>query len=333
MKKRLLITSIVMMLVVAVALSTATYAWFTSSDTVSAEAVLLTASTMEGDAILISRSANNTGLSNTINLAVAGTDKLYPATPNAEDAFTNLGTGKFINLEVDGTNQAKTKAISGVNKSYYTDTFYVYNKGFSDVILAPVVSIYFNSANGASLDAARSVRIAIIEEKGSWVSGALTFANPVLKNIYEYDDDATTASAVSTYVKAPSTYAEGTFYTLSGTTYTVDDTVTELNYDEKKDDLYVLEASTSDVNVAKAGALTGYGAETEDQTPTAASVYTQRDDLEFDDAAYTTVLAPASGTYIANKYTVVIWLEGWDGQCTNAMSAGLFRVGLSIAKA
>ena len=31
MKKRLLITSIVMMLVVAVALSTATYAWFTSN--------------------------------------------------------------------------------------------------------------------------------------------------------------------------------------------------------------------------------------------------------------------------------------------------------------
>ena len=43
MKKRLLITSIVMMLVVAVALSTATYAWFTSNATVTSDAVTLTA--------------------------------------------------------------------------------------------------------------------------------------------------------------------------------------------------------------------------------------------------------------------------------------------------
>ena len=43
MKKRLLITSIVMMLVVAVALSTATYAWFTSNAGVTASSVQLTA--------------------------------------------------------------------------------------------------------------------------------------------------------------------------------------------------------------------------------------------------------------------------------------------------
>ena len=44
MKKRLLITSIVMMLVVAVALSTATYAWFTSNAKVDAAALTLKAS-------------------------------------------------------------------------------------------------------------------------------------------------------------------------------------------------------------------------------------------------------------------------------------------------
>ena len=47
MKKRLLITSIVMMLVVAVALSTATYAWFTSNASVTASQVTLTAATNE----------------------------------------------------------------------------------------------------------------------------------------------------------------------------------------------------------------------------------------------------------------------------------------------
>ena len=51
MKKRLLITSIVMMLVVAVALSTATYAWFTSATTVTANSINLTAGTSQSTAL------------------------------------------------------------------------------------------------------------------------------------------------------------------------------------------------------------------------------------------------------------------------------------------
>jgi len=51
MKKRLLITSIVMMLVVAVALSTATYAWFTSNTSVTANSVTMTAGTSASSAL------------------------------------------------------------------------------------------------------------------------------------------------------------------------------------------------------------------------------------------------------------------------------------------
>jgi len=58
MKKRLLITSIVMMLVVAVALSTATYAWFTSNDSVTANTVSLTAATSTESAIGIAWAAS-----------------------------------------------------------------------------------------------------------------------------------------------------------------------------------------------------------------------------------------------------------------------------------
>ena len=54
MKKRLLITSIVMMLVVAVALSTATYAWFTSNSSVKATAVTMYADTNSAASIGIS---------------------------------------------------------------------------------------------------------------------------------------------------------------------------------------------------------------------------------------------------------------------------------------
>ena len=59
MKKRLLITSIVMMLVVAVALSTATYAWFTSNDSVTANSITMTAATNEEDSLGISWTDGN----------------------------------------------------------------------------------------------------------------------------------------------------------------------------------------------------------------------------------------------------------------------------------
>ena len=60
MKKRLLITSIVMMLVVAVALSTATYAWFTSNAGVTATSITLTADSNSGLALGISWGTNGT---------------------------------------------------------------------------------------------------------------------------------------------------------------------------------------------------------------------------------------------------------------------------------
>ena len=53
MKKRLLITSIVMMLVVAVALSTATYAWFTSNASVTANSISMTAAVNNAEALEI----------------------------------------------------------------------------------------------------------------------------------------------------------------------------------------------------------------------------------------------------------------------------------------
>jgi len=59
MKKRLLITSIVMMLVVAVALSTATYAWFTSNVQVTANTITMTAGTSQSSALGIEWTASN----------------------------------------------------------------------------------------------------------------------------------------------------------------------------------------------------------------------------------------------------------------------------------
>ena len=79
MKKRLLITSIVMMLVVAVALSTATYAWFTSNTSVTASTVTMTANTSTAQALGIGwdgEAASNT-------LVFTGTLTVDPMVPTA----------------------------------------------------------------------------------------------------------------------------------------------------------------------------------------------------------------------------------------------------------
>ena len=85
MKKRLLITSIVMMLVVAVALSTATYAWFTSASSVSASSVTLTAATNDAAALGISWTTGNYGTS------ISGSFDGGTLAPMAPTAYT-VGT-------------------------------------------------------------------------------------------------------------------------------------------------------------------------------------------------------------------------------------------------
>ena len=329
MKKRLLITSIVMMLVVAVALSTATYAWFTSNTQVTANHVILTAATMEGDALLISHAGDNTDLSQEINLVTNGDYRLYPATPNSESTFTStIAQSGFMNLEVDGSNTAKSTNISNPNKSYYTDTFYIYNKGFTPVTITPTVSIYYNADNGASYDAARSVRVAIIEKVGTAVSSSsVTLGSAVLKNIYEFDDSATATEAVYSH---PDSFVAGmTYYSDDAGTAYSGETITASNFAANKASLYIL---TGNKCTAKNGALGTYGASTTDDPATANSAYTNAG-ITYTAANYTAIAAPASGTYVANQYTIVVWLEGWDAQCTNAMSAGLFRIGVTFQKA
>ena len=319
MKKRLLITSIVMMLVVAVALSTATYAWFTSNTTVTADAVLLTASTMAEDAILISHAANNTDTTQAITLTAQGTDRLYPATPIDNTMFStnfaSLGEEDFKNLLIDGTNTANDTSITSVNKSYYSDTFYIYNKGFSAVTIAPTVNITYGTT-GAEGDAARSVRIAIIEKKGTQVStGNIEFGAATLKNIYEFSSETVNTISDSN----PGSFDNTKVYANAEKEI---QTVTAENFETLQSTIYEV---TGYKSVATAAALNVYGV-------TGEGPYTQGS-LTFTNSAFQSIAAADSGYYVANQYTVVVWYEGWDAQCTNAMSAGAIRVDLSFQKA
>ena len=108
MKKRLLITSIVMMLVVAVALSTATYAWFTSNDTVSASTVTLTAESNGGAALGIGWVDGTTGTTITANAAAS----YNPMVPNA--LVVDNGSNTPTNFSAVTWSGATTRTVGGV---------------------------------------------------------------------------------------------------------------------------------------------------------------------------------------------------------------------------
>ena len=278
MKKRLLITSIVMMLVVAVALSTATYAWFTNSSSVTASSVTLSAATMDSAAIMISKADNNTGLSNLVSLDSL-TDALYPATPNAANTLT-AANPTFANLEIQGDGSATVKPLPSNTQSFYTDTVYVYNKGASSATLTITINLAYGTA-AADEEAAKSLRIAILEQVGSSTSNATahaTLASATLVGIYEID---TSAAA-----EAPAT----------GYTAT-------------------MKAASDNYGIAGDGANKSQGS------------------ITFTGTGPHAVGTALSGNYICNAYTVVMWLEGWDAQCTNAASAGSFSVGLTFGVA
>lgn len=118
MKKKLLLTSIIMMLVIAVALSTATYAWFTSNSTVTASDVTLTAESGAGVALGIGWKDGTTGTSITANAALT----YNPMVPSA----LGVGTTTFSQVSWSG---ATTYVDNGVSKfnTPYSVTPYQYN--------------------------------------------------------------------------------------------------------------------------------------------------------------------------------------------------------------
>ena len=92
MKKRLLITSIVMMLVVAVALSTATYAWFTSNATATATSITMKATTSTAPALGISWIDGNYGTEINPVITDYATTETYVFSPVAPATLSKTGT-------------------------------------------------------------------------------------------------------------------------------------------------------------------------------------------------------------------------------------------------
>ena len=186
MKKRLLITSIVMMLVVAVALSTATYAWFTSNASVTASTISMTAATNTAEALGI-----GWGASDAVG-AVAGTEivatvngVLVPMAPKSLVTGTTQFSGESNVIDF---NSATIKNIN--------------SKAVFNAVDDSVTALDFNNGTAhtffvKNLSTANSVehiwmRATIAPKETEYT--AITAEETVVVGYTYYDDDQGTAS-------------------------------------------------------------------------------------------------------------------------------------------
>ena len=159
MKKRLLITSIVMMLVVAVALSTATYAWFTSNARVDATSMTLKASTSSATALGIGWAGGDAGTS--IEANISGTlqpmapDTLTPGTTKAGAGNGNITFGTATTKQESSVfvfnSDFTTESVTPITYENGTvSAFYVQNLSNANPIGSVTVSAVFG-ANGDNI--------------------------------------------------------------------------------------------------------------------------------------------------------------------------------------
>ena len=175
MKKRLLITSIVMMLVVAVALSTATYAWFTQNATVSASTITLTADTNQAPALGIGWAGGEA--SSAIAFDVAGTLKPMAPVELTADSTTAAGTVSTVVFNTATTREESNLIVfnkPGENVATATPTvygngsvnaFYIKNLSPSNSISKVTVSAVFTTENSEAGN--DMIRVAIFTKDAS----------------------------------------------------------------------------------------------------------------------------------------------------------------------
>ena len=190
MKKRLLITSIVMMLVVAVALSTATYAWFTQNASVTASTVTMTAGTADGQSISIGwlgselKTTSIAAVNGAALQPMAPTTNLTGTNAGAYDATNNATGAQFTGALVD---LSKNFVSAGVVRNPYTWT--APSEDFNSV-----TAFYINNDSNSQ---AVSINVAINSITNNTEKGPTALANGTLlegsnKVYYRYDSTAGT---------------------------------------------------------------------------------------------------------------------------------------------
>lgn len=209
-RRRLLISSIAMLLVAMLALGTATFAWFTSSTTATASGINV--STTQASELQISKSDLSWGTS--VN---------YNTTATFQPASSSNGANWFTaeaGARDDYAKKANTNfvALTAANKSGYVfeETLNVRNHGTAAV---DGVTISFSIAETPATTGKNYVRVALVPVTitGTATTALVTAATPVPADFQAgvFDVDGVDYSAVDSTTTAATTISPKTTYSVS----------------------------------------------------------------------------------------------------------------------
>ena len=200
-RKKVLVSSVAMMMVATVSLGSATYAWFTSNTTTKANG--LNVKTIKSSELVISKSDRDWGQ-----------EVLYGQTGNTlRPVSTANGTAWFAGTAATKTNydiatDGTYTTVTGQSGYYFTEELNIANKGSAAVENVTITIGNFNNKYG---------RIALVEvdEDGNAISGK-TFANSVIDTDGVEYNAVTGAAKSSVTPITPSNDTEITVGTLAG---------------------------------------------------------------------------------------------------------------------
>ncbi len=209
-RKRLLISSIAMLLVAMIALGTATFAWFTSSTTATASGINV--QTTQASDLQISKSDLSWGAS--VNYATTAT--FEPASSvNGANWFTAEAGARDDFAKKDGTNFV---ALTSANKSGYVfeETLNVRNHGAAAVT---GITITFSIGETPTTTGKNYVRVALvpITITGTATTQTVTAATPAAADFQAgvFDVDGVAYNAVSSTTEASTSITPKTTYSVS----------------------------------------------------------------------------------------------------------------------
>lgn len=231
-RKRLLISSVAMLLVAMLALGTATYAWFTSNRTVTAQGMSVKAAAAKGLQITKDNGAN---WANSVIFAEFSDKTLKPVSLGYTSGsnYNKLGTPYYVNeAKQDGKwNSTDTAKFVGWNTttlptipatgeakvtSGYFIAYEVGIKSTGDAISNVTAKVEYVAPTGSVTDGASFIRIAVLDQTGTAVNWTTDTIKTVMGN--EASPEAITAATPAvTAQKLDAITDSGVSFAIAGT--------------------------------------------------------------------------------------------------------------------
>ena len=207
-RRRVLISSVAMLLVAIVALGTATYAWFTTSTTTTANG--LNVKTIKASELVISKS--DRAWKDTINYAMDNKTLRPASTANGTAWYAGTAADKeFFNID---TTKGTFSSVTGNTAYYFEEEINVANRGYADVANVTI------TASGLTNTYAR-MAIVEIDPDTKEITGTFT-ASVFDAEGDTYDAVSGTAATATTEITAKNTISVSVG-TLKGKAETVTD--------------------------------------------------------------------------------------------------------------